>query len=119
MSLSCSLYRQVGAVRDAYKGRKVWFPPEDSEDAKGTGGEDTKGARLGLPPTLPWEATAVGRFRTWLGPRSAMSLSRSSTVLQRQIALTCAFKRFFRDNSFELCSKIAGFLGKQRLGCLR
>ena len=29
-----------------------------------------------------------------------------------------AFKSFFRDDSFKPCCKIAGFLGKQGLGCL-
>ena len=38
-------------------------------------------------------------------------MARFSTYLQRNIDLTNAFKSFFRDDSFELCSKIAGFLG--------
>ena len=33
--------------------------------------------------------------------------------------LTNAFKGFFRDDSLEPCSKVAGFLGKQGLGFLR
>ena len=40
-----------------------------------------------------------------------MFLARFSTNLQRKIDLTNAFKSFFRDDSFKLCSKIAGFLG--------
>ena len=40
-----------------------------------------------------------------------MFLARFSTHLQRKIDLTNAFKSFFRDDSFKLCSKIAGFLG--------
>ena len=40
-----------------------------------------------------------------------MLLARFSTNLQRQIDLTNAFKRIFRDDYFQLCSKIAGFLG--------
>ena len=40
-----------------------------------------------------------------------MFLARVSTSLQRQIDLTNAFKTIFRDDSFKLCSKIAGFLG--------
>ena len=39
-----------------------------------------------------------------------MFLARFSTNSQRKIDLTNAFKSIFRDNSFELCSKIAGFL---------
>ena len=42
-----------------------------------------------------------------------MFLARCSTNLQRKIALTNAFKSFFRDDSFKLCSKIAGIVGKQ------
>ena len=40
-----------------------------------------------------------------------MFLARFSTNLHRKIDLTNAFKSFFRDDSFKLCSKIAGFLG--------
>ena len=40
-----------------------------------------------------------------------MFLARFSTILQRKIDLTNAFKSFFRDDSFKQCSKIAGFLG--------
>ena len=40
-----------------------------------------------------------------------MFLARFSTNLQRKIDLTNAFKTIFRDDSFKLCSKIAGFLG--------
>ena len=40
-----------------------------------------------------------------------MFLALFSTNLQRQIDLTNAFKSIFRDDSFKLCSKIAGFLG--------
>ena len=40
-----------------------------------------------------------------------MFLARFSPNLQRKIDLTNAFKSIFRDNSFKLCSKIAGFLG--------
>ena len=40
-----------------------------------------------------------------------MFLARFSTNLQRTIDLINAFKSFFRDDSFKLCSKIAGFLG--------
>ena len=39
-----------------------------------------------------------------------MFLARFSTNLQRKIDLTNAFKNIFRDDSFKLCSKIAGFL---------
>ena len=41
----------------------------------------------------------------------SMFLNRFSTNLQQKIDLTNAFKSFFRDNSFKLCCKIAGFLG--------
>ena len=41
----------------------------------------------------------------------SMFLARFSTNLQRKIDLINAFKSFFRDDSFKLCSKIAGFLG--------
>ena len=47
-----------------------------------------------------------------------MFLTRFSSLSQRKIDLTKTFKSFLRDDSFKLCSKIAGFLGKQRLGCL-
>ena len=47
-----------------------------------------------------------------------MFLGRCSANLLRKIDLTHAFKSFFHDISFKLCSKIAGLLGKQRLGCL-
>ena len=40
-----------------------------------------------------------------------MFLARFSTNLQRKLHLTNAFKNIFRDDSFKLCSKIAGFLG--------
>ena len=40
-----------------------------------------------------------------------MFLARFPTILQRKIDLTNAFKSIFRDESFKLCSKIAGFLG--------
>ena len=40
-----------------------------------------------------------------------MLLAHVSTNLQRKIDLTNAFKSIFRDDSFKLCSKIAGFLG--------
>ena len=39
-----------------------------------------------------------------------MFLARCSTNVQRKIDLTNAFKSFFRDDSFKLCRKIAGFL---------
>ena len=39
-----------------------------------------------------------------------MFFARFSTKLHREIDLTNAFKSIFRDNSFKLCSKIAGFL---------
>ena len=41
-----------------------------------------------------------------------------STHLHRKIDLSNAFKSCCRDDSFKSCSKIAGFLGKQRLGFL-
>ena len=37
-----------------------------------------------------------------------------STHLHRKMDLTNAFKSFFRNESFKLCSKIAGFPGKQQ-----
>ena len=40
-----------------------------------------------------------------------MFLARFSANLRRKIDLTNAFKSIFRDDSFELCTKIAGFLG--------
>ena len=40
-----------------------------------------------------------------------MFLARFSANLQRTIDLRNAFKSIFRDDSFKLCSKIAGFLG--------
>ena len=46
-----------------------------------------------------------------------MCLARFSTNLQRKIDLIKGFTSIFRDDSFKLCSKIAGYLGKQRLGC--
>ena len=47
-----------------------------------------------------------------------MFLARFSANLHRKIDLTNAFKNIFRDDSFKLCSKIAGFLGRQGLGFL-
>ena len=47
-----------------------------------------------------------------------MFLVRFPQHVQRKIDLTNAFKNFFRDDSFKPCTNIAGFLGKQRLGCL-
>ena len=44
----------------------------------------------------------------------SMFWARFSTNLQRKIDLTNAFKSFFRDDSFEQCSKLAGFLGVLR-----
>ena len=40
----------------------------------------------------------------------SMFSARFSTDLQQRIDLTNAFKSNFRDDSFKLCSKIAGFL---------
>ena len=40
-----------------------------------------------------------------------MFLACFSTNLQRIFDLTNAFKSIFRDDSFKLCTKIAGFLG--------
>ena len=40
-----------------------------------------------------------------------MFLARFLSNLQRKIDLTNAVKYIFRDDSFKLCSKIAGFLG--------
>ena len=40
-----------------------------------------------------------------------MFLARFSTKSHRKIDLTNTFKSFFRDDSFKLCTKIAGFLG--------
>ena len=48
-----------------------------------------------------------------------MFLARFSTNLQRKSDLTNAFKTFFRDDSFKLCSKIAGFLGGRAHACAR
>ena len=42
-----------------------------------------------------------------------MFFARFSQNLSRKIDLTNTFKSFFHDDSFKLCSKIAGFLGKQ------
>ena len=82
-----SFYRQVGVKRDSQKGRKVWNLP------------GTKNAKE--QQSLESAATLT------LG---SMFLARSSINLHRKIDLTNAFKSIFRDNSFELCSKIAGFL---------
>ena len=38
------MYRQVGTVRDAYKGRKAWIPPEVLKGLRA--------ARLGIPADL-------------------------------------------------------------------
>ena len=46
-----------------------------------------------------------------MGWRSSNFLARFSAVLQRTFDLTNAFKTTFRDDSFQLCTKIAGFLG--------
>ena len=48
-----------------------------------------------------------------------MFLARFLGKVQRKIDLTNAFENIFREDSFKQCSKIAGFLGKQRLGCLK
>ena len=51
-----------------------------------------------------------------------MFLARFSTILQRRNDLTNAFKSFFRDDSFKLCSKFAGFLavlGRRAHACAR
>ena len=50
--------------------------------------------------------------KSW-NPLEAIFLARFSTLFQRKIDLANAFKSFFRDDSFKLCSKIAGILGKQ------
>ena len=42
------MYRQVGTVRDAYKGRKAWIPPEAPKGLSA--------ARLGIPAHLPLES---------------------------------------------------------------
>ena len=88
-------YRQVGFIRAAHKGRKSWNPPEAQKGLRA--------ASLGIPadPTL-----------------GSIFLARFSTNLQRKIALNTAFETFFRADSLKPCSKIAGFLGKQGLGCL-
>ena len=97
--LSCEnahgTYCQVGRIRAAHKGRKSWNPPEAQKGLRA--------ASLGI------------RVDPILG---SMFLARFWTHLQRRIDLTNTFKSFFRDDSVKLCSKIAGFLGKKRLGCL-
>ena len=55
--------------------------------------------------------------KSW-NPPEAMFLARFSTNIPRKIDLTNAFKSLCRDDSFKPCSKIAGYLGQQRLGCL-
>ena len=85
-----AFYHQVGDIRATHKGRKVWNLPETENGLRA--------ARFGIgaAPTL-----------------GSMFLPRVSTNLQPAIDLTNAFKSFFRDDSFKLCSKIAGTLGKQ------
>ena len=41
----------------------------------------------------------------------SMFFARFSINVQRKIDLTNAYKSIFRDDSFKLCSKMAGFLG--------
>ena len=51
-----------------------------------------------------------------------MFLARFSANLQGKTDLTNAFKSIFRDDSFKLCSKIAGFLrvlGRHAHACAR
>ena len=48
-----------------------------------------------------------------------MFFVRFSANLRRKIDLTNAYKSFLCDDSFKLCSKMAGFCGKQGLGFLR
>ena len=78
-----------------------------------TKGTAKRGARLGI---RRGQKDAKGQ-QSLESPTSltlgSMFLARFSTTLQRKVDLTNAFKSFFGDNSFKLCSKIAGILGKQ------
>ena len=56
------------------------------------------------------KAAHKGR-KSW-NPPEAMFLARFSTISQRKIDLTNAFK-LFSDDSFKLCGKIDGFVGKR------
>ena len=82
-----SFFRFCGTVKlatEATAGRDAWFGIR-------RGQKDAKGQQ-----SLESAATLT------LG---SMLLARFSTTFQRQIDLTNAFKSFFRDNSFKLCSK--------------
>ena len=59
-------------------------------------------------------AAQKGR-KSW-NPPEAMFLTRFWTNLHRKIDLDNTFKSFFRDDSFELCNNIAGFLGGRGAG---
>ena len=90
-----AFYHQVGDIRATHKGRKVWNPPETKNGLRA--------ARFGIgaAPTL-----------------GSMFLAHYLTSLHRKMNLINAFKSFFRDDSFKLCSIIAGLLGKHGLGLL-
>ena len=86
----CPTTVKLDDIRATHEGGKVLNPPETKNGLRA--------ARFGIgaAPTL-----------------GSMLWARFSSNLHRKIDLTNAFKSFFRDDFFELCSKIAGILAKQ------
>ena len=84
-----------------------WKPSTVKLASEGTARRDARfGIRLGRKDAKGQQTLESAATLT-LG---SMFLARFSTKLQRKIDLTNAFKSIFRDDSFEQCSKIAGFL---------
>ena len=103
------LYCQVGAVREACKGRKVCIPPEAPTGLRPAG--------LAIPADLTLGRLGCRSLQDIVGMEVSNVLARFSTIFLPKNCFANAFKIFLRDNSFKLCIKFAGFLGKQRLGC--
>ena len=64
------VYRQVGAARDAYEGRKAWIPPEAQKSGKACN-----------PSDLTLGSIGPRSFQDIAGMESAMLLARFSTNL--------------------------------------
>ena len=92
--LSLERYNQVGAIRDACKGRKAWIPPEAPKGLRA--------ARLGIPADLTLGSIGRRSLQDIAGMEVSNVFGLFSTNLQRKVHLTNAFKTFFRDASFQL-----------------
>ena len=85
------MYCQVRVIRDAHKERKPWNPPEAPKELRD--------ASLGIPADLTWGSIGHRSLQDMPGVEVSNVVARFSTILQRKIDLTNAFKSFFCDYS--------------------